>query len=59
VEALMLFIVIGLLVVWLLMSLVCVGLCVNAARGDRGMAKPAMRLSPGPRRFSRDFHPAA
>jgi len=46
----MLFIVLGLVACWLLISLVCIGLCVSAARGDRGMAAPVVRLSPARRR---------
>jgi hypothetical protein len=56
-----LIVVIGLLAVWLFIALVCVGLCVSAARGDRGLtAPPAIRMTAGARRFARArFHSAA
>ena len=38
---------------WLLAGIVCVALCISAARGDRGQARASMTLVRRERRFSR------
>lgn len=54
-----LFVVIGLLAAWLFIALVCVGLCVSAARGDRGLTSRTVRLSGGSPRFARGLRSVA
>jgi hypothetical protein len=55
-EAAMSFaLILGLLCAWLLASIVCVALCVSAARGDRGQARASIALVSRRRRFARDL----
>ncbi|CAA9489761.1 MAG: hypothetical protein AVDCRST_MAG65-1960 [uncultured Solirubrobacteraceae bacterium] len=49
--------IVGLLCAWLLAGLVCVALCVSAARGDRGQARASISLVRRPRRFARGLEP--
>lgn len=52
------FVVLGLLAVWFFIALVCVGLCVSAAQGDRGLT-PRLAQLPEARRFKRGSGSAA
>ncbi len=38
---------------WLLAGIVCVALCISAARGDRGRASAPVPMLRRPRRFTR------
>ena len=42
---------------WLLAGIVCVALCVSAARGDRRQARASLAQLRRPRRFARGLEP--
>ena len=50
--------ILGLCCAWLLAGVVCIALCVSAARGDRGQARAPLALARPPRRFSRGLESA-
>ena len=50
--------IIGVLTAWLLAGVVCVALCISAARGDRGQARASIAAVGRPRRFARDLEKA-
>ena len=49
--------IIGLLCAWLMAGIICVALCVSAARGDRGQVRAHGSLGRRPRRFARGLQP--
>ena len=50
--------IVALLCAWLLAGIVCVALCVSAARGDRGQARASVRLARKSGRFARGLESA-
>ena len=50
--------ILGLLCAWLLAGIVCVALCVSAARGDRGQSGASLTAIRRPRRFARGLESA-